>query len=387
MKDAPPMFPLASRTLYVTLAGSQAHGTAREGSDVDLRGVCIAPLSIRLSLFRTFEQHEGPLDADLLAPILPRLQAHPTASRALDIKMESVIFDLSKFIGLCSLANPNALEILFADERDWVFETPLWRKLHAERHRFLTKKVQQTFHGYAMAQLKKIKTHRSWLLDPPKSKPSREDYGLPIGNSTSSRDDQNRIEQSIAETIRSYGIDNIDMPKATRIAIDERLEAFYRDALAASEADMEERMRAVATLALHLPPDVVVTLNAEKRYRAAQKHWESYQAWKAERNRARAELEAKHGYDTKHAMHLVRLMRMAIEILERGELNVRRPDFAELHAIRDGAWPFDALLEQTESLRLRMDEAASRSFLPADVDRPAIDALALEMLTDPGFSG
>jgi len=140
-------------------------------------------------------------------------------------------------------------------------------------------------------------------------------------------------------------------------------------------------MRAVATLALHLPPDVVVTLNAEKRYRAAMKHWDSYQAWKAERNRARAELEAKHGYDTKHAMHLVRLMRMGVEILERGELLVRRPDAAELNAIRDGAWPFDALLQQTEALRLQMEEAAGKSALPADVDRPAIDALAFELLT------
>ena len=375
------LFPLGDRTIFITLAGSQAHGTAREGSDVDLRGVCIAPFSIRLSLFRVFEQHEGPLDDELLSIVLPRLKAHPTASRGLDVKMESVIFDLSKFIGLCSLANPNALEILFADERDWALETPLWRKLHAERHRFLTKKVQQTFHGYAMAQLKKIKTHRSWLLEPPTKKPTREEFGLPIANSTSSRDDQNRIEQSIAETIRSYGIDNIDMPKATRIAVEERMEAFYRDALSATDADVEERKRAVATLALHLPPDVVVTLNAEKRYRAAMKHWDSYQAWKAERNRARAELEAKHGYDTKHAMHLVRLMRMGVEILERGELLVRRPDAAELNTIRDGAWAFDALLEQTEALRLQMEEAAGKSALPADVDRPTIDALAFELLT------
>jgi predicted nucleotidyltransferase len=381
MRDQTSMFPLAERTIFITLAGSQAHGTAREGSDVDLRGVCIAPTSIRLSLFRVFEQHEGALDEDLLALVLPRLQAHPTASRGLDVKMESVVFDLAKFIGLCSLANPNALEILFADERDWALETPIWRKLHGERHRFLTKKVQQTFHGYAMAQLKKIKTHRSWLLAPPTKKPTREEFGLPVANSTASRDDQNRIEQSIAETIRSYGIDNIDMPKATRIAVEERLEAFYRDALTATESDVEERMRAVATLTLHLPADVVVTLNAEKRYRAAMKHWESYQAWKAERNRARAELEAKHGYDTKHAMHLVRLMRMGVEILDRGELLVRRPDAAELQAIRDGVWSFNALLEQTEVLRIQMDNAAQRSALPADVDRTAIDALAFEMLT------
>jgi predicted nucleotidyltransferase len=145
------MFPLAPHTIFLTLAGSQAHGTAREGSDVDLRGVCVAPSSVRLSLFRAFEQYEGALPEPLAAKVVPRIQGHPTAARALDVKTECVIFDVAKLVGLCATANPNALEILFADERDWVFETPLWRRLHGERHRFLTKKVQQTFQGYAMA--------------------------------------------------------------------------------------------------------------------------------------------------------------------------------------------------------------------------------------------
>lgn len=41
------MFSPERHTLFLALAGSQAHGTAREGSDVDLRGVCVAPLSLR----------------------------------------------------------------------------------------------------------------------------------------------------------------------------------------------------------------------------------------------------------------------------------------------------------------------------------------------------
>ena len=54
------------------------------------------------------------------------------------------------------------------------------------------------------------------------------------------------------------------------------------------------------------------------------KHWDSYQTWKTHRNPARAELERQHGYDTKHAMHLIRLMRMGLEVLETGDLGVRR---------------------------------------------------------------
>ncbi len=376
------MFPLEHHTIFLTLAGSQAHGTARDGSDVDLRGVCVAPLSVRLSLFRAFEQYEGELPEPLAETVIPRIEGHPTASRALDIKTECVIFDIAKFVGLCAAANPNALEILFADERDWVFETPAWRRLHDERRRFLTKKVQQTFHGYAMAQLKKIKTHRSWLLNPPTKKPSREDFGLPIAGGTLSRDDQNRIEQSIADKIRSYGIDNIDMTKPTRIAVQERLDAFYRDVLSASADDLDERMRAVATHGLHLPPDVVSTLNAEKKYRAAMKHWDSYQTWKTHRNPARAELERQHGYDTKHAMHLIRLMRMGLEALETGDLRVRRDDAEELSAVRDGAMGFDELLAAATGLQESMEKAAAMTSLPADVDRDGVDDLLLALLQE-----
>lgn len=374
------MFAVDQHTIFLTLAGSQAHGTARDGSDVDLRGICVAPLPVRVSLFKAFEQYEGPLPAGLAATVVPRIEEHPSASRGLAVKAECVIFEVGKFLGLCAAANPNALEILFAAEQDWLLSTRLWQRIHAERSHFLTQKVQQTFLGYAMAQLKKIQTHRSWLLSPPTQKPTREGFGLPPHGGTLSADDQNRIEQSIAEKLRAYGIDNIDMPKPSRIALQERLEAFYRDALAANAGDSEERLRAVATAALGVPPAIAATLNAEKRYRAALKHWDSYQTWKAQRNPARAELERLHGYDTKHAMHLIRLMRMGLEVLQTGELRVRRDDAAELSAIRDGSLSFDGLLATATALQQSMQQAATTSNLPADVDYDRVDALLAELI-------
>ena len=77
------MFPVEQHTVFLTLAGSQAHGTAREGSDVDIRGVCIAPLSVRVSLFKSFEQYEGALPEGLCEAVIPRIEEHPSASRGL----------------------------------------------------------------------------------------------------------------------------------------------------------------------------------------------------------------------------------------------------------------------------------------------------------------
>jgi len=263
------MLDLARDTIFVALAGSRGHGTAQPGSDIDLRGICVAPLDVRVSLFTRFEQHEAPLDGALWDTVRAQLESHESAQHGAASKTESVVYDVAKFLRMCAGANPNALELLFADPRDWLLETLSWRRIHAERARFLTKRVQQTYLGYAMAQLRKIETHRAAQRDP-----------------------------------------------------------------------------------------------------AAQ----------SKRNPVRAELERKHGYDTKHAMHLVRMMRTALEVLERGDLRVRRDDAAELLAIRDGALSFEALLETAATLRERMEAAALRSTLPEDVDYGFVDALAFNVI-------
>lgn len=56
-----------------------------------------------------------------------------------------------------------------------------------------------------------------------------------------------------------------------------------------------------------------------------------------------------HG-NTKHAMHLVRLLRMGAEALETGILNVKRPDAAELLAIRNGSWTYEELVQYAEDM-------------------------------------
>jgi uncharacterized protein len=370
---------LARSTIFVTLAGSHAHGTAHFESDVDLRGICIAPLASRVSYRSSFEQHEGALDGPLWNAIEPRLARHATARLCLERKVEAVVFDIAKFVRLAAEANPNALEVLFADEADWVHSTDAWRLLHGERRRFLSRKVQQTYLGYGMAQLKRIRTHRSWLLNPPKSKPTRTEFGLP-DQPTLSHDDRNRIDQAVAEKVRSWAIDELEMPRATRVALADRMREFALETLQSSEESLEEDLQRAASKSLGLGGELIRTLAAERHYRAAVKHWEAYERWKDERNPTRARLEARFGYDTKHAMHLVRLMRTGLELLETGELTVQRPDAAELIAIRDGALSYDDVVAEAERLEARMRATSGASPLAPDVDHAALDALLLELI-------
>ena len=59
-------------------------------------------------------------------------------------------------------------------------------------------------------------------------------------------------------------------------------------------------------------------------------------------------MEKTFGFDTKHASHLVRLLRMCREILETGEVNVLRKDSEELRAVRKGGITYDELVDWAE---------------------------------------
>ena len=75
-----------------------------------------------------------------------------------------------------------------------------------------------------------------------------------------------------------------------------------------------------------LSDNFIEIMQKERQYTGAKREWDQYQNWKKTRNSARAELEEKYGYDTKHAYHLVRLIRMCRETLITGLVTVKRPD-------------------------------------------------------------
>lgn len=373
-------FPAQEQVLFLALAGSQAHGTATPESDVDVRGVWRTSLPQRLSLFETAANYDGvPLPGAYAPALARRLPQGGT-------RTECAMTELGKFLRLCADANPNALEVLFADPKDWLQETPAWRKLYAARTLFLSKKAQRSFLGCGLAQLRRIRTHRTWLRAPPQAAPMRTAFGLPAAGRALSRDEANNLEHALATKLRAYVFDDIDMSAGSRNLLEGRLRGLYTDALQTpDEALHEERLRAVAAAALQLPAEVMQTLNAERRYATAMRHWGAYQTWLAQRNPARARLEAEHGYDTKHAAHLLRLLRMGKELLTEGRLQVRRPDAEELKAVRRGALAFEQLEAMTAALEQEMRAATQQCTLPDDVDAAAVDQLAVSlMLEEPG---
>ncbi len=302
---------IPARTIFLTRAGSHAYELATPESDLDLRGVAIPPPEYFLGFAQRFEQADA-TDPDL------------------------VIYDIRKFFQLAAACNPSIIELLWTAGEDHLVITPLGQRLLEHRALFLSRRARHTFSGYAVAQLKRINTHRRWLVTPPTHKPTRAEFGLP--------------ETSVLSA----------------------------DILGAIEAVEQKAAQDLAAIPAH----VMDLYRRERAYQNALREWRQYEHWKAHRNPKRAALEAKMGFDGKHAAHLVRLMRMCREILETGAVVVKRPDREELLAIRNGAWSYEQLMQWSEQEDHALEEISEHSSLPSAPDSRTLDVLCVTIVEE-----
>ena len=84
---------------------------------------------------------------------------------------------------------------------------------------------------------------------------------------------------------------------------------------------------------------------------------------------------ALHGYDTKYAMHALRIAYQGIELLSTGRITlpVPEPERSELRRVRAGEVPLDDVLAHLDGVSARLEELAHDSSLPAQSDVAAVD--------------
>jgi predicted nucleotidyltransferase len=111
----------------LAVSGSHAHGLAHAGSDLDLRGVFVAPSADFFGLTDVREQVEI---------------HHP----------DITIFELRKFCRLAAVGNPNILEMLFTPQESIVVASETWAQIVGIRDSFLSRVAYDAYIGYAKAQ-------------------------------------------------------------------------------------------------------------------------------------------------------------------------------------------------------------------------------------------
>lgn len=377
-------FDLQKSTIFLTLVGSRAYGFHNQDSDYDYRGICIPPLNSYIGIIPKFNQIVDKITWKKFPDLLPS-----------DADLQ--IMEISKFVELAIQCNPSIIEILFSDESSIVFKHPIVQKLLDNRDLFLSKRVKARFCGYALSQLNRIKRHKRWLDNPPQKEPSRLEFGLPEKVGVISADQIGSAEALIRYEIDQFVVDQTDLPEHTKIDLGLSLDkmmravwcAFHKEPYPVGDGQRFESTDEALSEAIMrqngFSENFMEVLKKEKQYRAARQEWDSYQVWLKERNPARTELEKKFGYDTKHACHLVRLIRMCREILETGQVLVKRPDAEELRAIRMGTWSYEHICDFAENEDRELNEVAKKSKLKSHPDMNKIQELVFSMILE--FNG
>jgi predicted nucleotidyltransferase len=96
----------------------------------------------------------------------------------------------------------------------------------------------------------------------------------------------------------------------------------------------------------------------------------------------RKALVQKFGYDTKNAAHLIRLLRMGIEFLATGQLNVLRPDAPQLIRIKKGKYTLEKIKTMAEGLFDDARKALMGCNLPDEPDHDKAEYILMDMINE-----
>lgn len=257
-----------------------------------------------------------------------------------DDKTDTVIYGFNKLVRLLLECNPNTCEMLGLDEEQYLIKSELGQEFIDNSRLFLSKRAIKSFGGYAGAQLRRL---QNAIARDSLHQSDREKHILK--SVRNALDDFNRrYSGKNLGKIKLY-IDQSNHPEFdTEIFVD----ADYRHFPLRDYTELWGRMRSVVR-----DYDKIGKRNKKKD----------------------------DAHLNKHAMHLIRLFMMAVDILEKGEIHTcRREDLPILLAIRrgeymraDGSFSSE-FYEIVDEYERRLDEAAAKTRLPDNPDMEKVEA-------------
>ncbi len=256
-----------------------------------------------------------------------------------DDKTDTVIYGFNKLVKLLLDCNPNTCEMLGLEEEQYFIKSKLGQELLDNRSLFLSKRAIKSFGGYADAQLRRLQN--AIARD---SLPQSEKEKHILKSVNNALDDFNRRHAGKESgSIRLY----IDKAQNSELDTEIYVDVDYQHFPLRDYTDLWGTMRTVV-----------------REYDKIGK-----------RNKKKDD-----NHLNKHAMHLIRLFMMAIDILEKGEIITHRKE--ELHillAIRRGDYMIQdgtftpAFYELLEEYERRLDEAAKNTSLPDNPDMASVE--------------
>lgn len=341
--------------LFEAVVGSQAYGTALPTSDIDKKFIYIEPL-----------------DNLLKGDVTPQL----------DIHKDYVGYEISRYLELVQKQNPNIQELLYAPEDTVEYVHPAFvNHVMLRRSRLVSNKVRFSYGEYAATQIKKARGQNKKIMQPmDKERKTLLDFCW-VGWGQGS--------VSLKDFLEKYRTENYNPEKVTYIptwmlgcvAIDHMKNCFHlfldgsgmndywttddellRDIMYARRKyqgieDKDGVQIKLSSVEKGEKPICTFYCNIEGFSKYC-KDYREYWAWVDERNPVRFQDNQNVGaaYDTKNMMHCHRLLDTAIEVLQTGEIQVRRPNREQLLEIRAGKYDYDQLMKDADAKIARIEE-------------------------------
>lgn len=257
-----------------------------------------------------------------------------------DDRTDTVIYAFNKMVKLLLECNPNTCEILGLEPDQYLVKTELGQELLDNKGIFLSRRAIRSFGGYASAQLRRL---QNAIARDSMPQAERERHIL------------NSVKNALDDFERRYG------------CFERGSIRLYLDKAENPELDTEIFVDAAYR---HLP-----LRDYENMWSVMHNVVRDYDKI-GKRNRKKD-----NNHLNKHAMHLIRLLLMAIDILERGEINTYRAGERELlMKIRTGGFQREdggflpEFYEMLEDYEERLQRAARSGSLPDNPDMERVEA-------------
>lgn len=327
--------------LLECISGSRAYGLETAQSDTDIKGVFYLPRSIYYGI-----------------DYIPQISNETN---------DEVYYELGRLIDLLLKTNPTLLELLASPADCILYRHPLLDELPLQL--FLTRKCKDSFAGYALAQIRKAQGLNKKInhpLSPERKSLLQFCYILQDNQSIPLTDWLSR--QGIKQ--EQCGLSAIAHAKGIyALYVADNNETWSEGIVSSTDASEVS----VSSIPKKQVMRAYLSVNADGYSVHCREHKE-YWDWVKKRNDVRYTNNINHGknYDAKNMMHTIRLLQVGREIIQTGQLHVRRSNRAELLSIKNGEWEYQQLLDYAERLMQDIELAYPNSPLPEEPDHTLV---------------
>lgn len=260
-----------------------------------------------------------------------------------DDNTDTVIYAFNKIVALLLNCNPNTIELLGLNPEHYLYLNDIGKMLLDNKKLFLSRRAIQSFGGYADAQLRRLQNALARDTFPQSEK-------------------EQHIFNSVKNAMHSFNASYKSFENGSmEIFIDKAVNPELETEIFVNANMMHYPLRDYANMWNTMS-------NVVRDYEKIGK-----------RNKKKDDLHL-----NKHAMHLIRLFMMALDILEKGEINTYRASEHELlmdirfgkYQKEDGTFK-ESFYEMLSDYEKRLHYAAENTDLPEEPDMNKVQDLVM----------